>query len=96
MGKLKKNNFKNNSSKEKDKTFEAEYVFGGTWSGNKLCGTSRLKCTFTLREIKKFGVKQVIKYYAIKYGIGLKQYNCYISGFGKKRKKEEKNAIDKI
>lgn len=81
--------------KRNEKTFDVDYVFGGTWIGPNLCGAKTLKCTFTLSEIKRFGVKNVIKYYAIKFGIGEKKYNCFISNFGKnelKKRKEKKHV----
>lgn len=95
MKKTQKNNPKKKISSKPGKVFDAEYIFGGTWIGPKLCGSSTLKCTFTLEEIKRFGVKNVIKYYAIKYGIGEKQYNCFIAGFGKKARQQEKKEDKK-
>lgn len=69
-----------------NKRFKAEYIFNGTWIDSKLKGAATISCEFTLHEIRKYGVKNVIKHYAVIYGIGEKKYNCFIEGFGKKSK----------
>lgn len=73
------------------KEFDAEYIFGGTWKGKFLVGASTIKCKFALKDIKRYGVKNVIKFYAIKYGISNEKYNCYIADFGKKNKTSSKS-----
>jgi len=63
--------------------FKATYVFGGEWVNNKLINSKKIVVDFNLHEIQKYGVKNVIKYYAKRYNLGEEKYNCYIDNFGK-------------
>jgi hypothetical protein len=71
------------------KTFKATYVFGGEWVNNKLINSQNITVNFHLHEIQRYGVKNVIKYYAKRYNIGEDKYNCFIENFGKNSTKNK-------
>ena len=70
-------------SKKAVKKFNATYVFGGDWIGDSLQNAKNVTVQFTLEEIQKYGIANVIKYYAKRYNIGECKYNCFIDNFGK-------------
>jgi hypothetical protein len=73
-----------------NKIFKATYVFGGEWIDKKLVNSKKIVVDFNLHEIQKYGVTNVIKYYAKRYNIGENKYNCYIENFGKSDKTKSK------